>query len=64
MIGAVPHGHWKMTTFIGGLRTTGLTAPFVIDGATDRAVFLAYLDSCLVPTLKPGDIVVMGKHAA
>jgi len=59
LIGAVPHGHWKMTTFIGGLRTTGLTAPFVIDGATDRAVFLAYLDSCLVPTLKPGDIVVM-----
>jgi transposase len=55
----VPHGHWKTTTFIAGLRTTGLVAPFVIDRPTDRDVFLTYVACCLVPELRPGDIVVM-----
>jgi len=59
LIGAIPHGHWKTTTLIAGLRTTGITAPFVIDHPTDRAVFLIYVERCLVPTLTPGDIVVM-----
>ena len=55
----IPHGHWKTTTFVGGLRLTGMTAPFVYDGAMNSVVFLAYVEQVLVPTLKPGDIVVM-----
>lgn len=55
----VPHGHWKTTTFTGALRLTGMTAPFVYDGAMNGTVFLAYIEQVLVPTLKHGDIVVM-----
>lgn len=55
----VPHGHWKTTTFTGALRCTGMTAPFVLDGAMDGVAFLAYVRQVLVPTLKPGDIVIM-----
>ena len=56
---AVPHGHWKTTTFTGALRLSGMTAPMVLDGAMSGAAFLAYVEQVLVPTLKPGDIVVM-----
>jgi transposase len=59
LIGKVPHGHWKTTTFVAGLRTTALTAPCVIDGPMNTNAFLAYVEQILVPTLKPGDIVVM-----
>ena len=55
----VPHGHWKTTTFTGALRLTGMTAPFVYDGAMNGNVFLAYVEQVLVPTLASGDIVVM-----
>jgi len=55
----VPHGHWKTTTFVGALRLAGMTAPMVLDGAMHGAAFLAYVEQLLVPTLKPGDIVVM-----
>lgn len=55
----VPHGHWKTITFTGALRLTGMTAPFVYDGAMNGAVFLAYVEQMLVPTLQRGDIVVM-----
>src|SRR4051794_17863098 len=60
----VPHGHWKTTTFTGGLRLSGMTAPFVYDGAMNRAVFLAYVEQVLVPTLTSGDVVVMDNLAA
>ena len=56
---SVPHGHWKTTTFVGALRLSGMTAPMVLDGAMHGAAFLAYVEQVLVPTLKPGDIVVM-----
>jgi len=56
---AIPHGHWKSTTFVGALRRTGMTAPMVLDGAIHGAAFLAYVEQVLVPTLKPGDIVIM-----
>ncbi len=62
---SVPHGHWKTTTFIAGLRLTGLTAPMVLDGPINGVWFQAYVDQVLVPTLAPGDIVVMdnlGSH--
>lgn len=56
---AVPHGHWKTTTFTGALRISGMTAPMVLDGPMTGAAFLAYVEQILVPTLQPGDIVVM-----
>jgi transposase len=59
LIGRVPHGHWKITTFVAGLRSGGISAPFVIDRPMNSAIFLAYVSECLVPTLGPGDIVVM-----
>jgi transposase len=59
LIGKVPHGHWKITTFVAGLRCNAITAPFVIDQPMNSAIFKAYLEQCLVPTLEPGDIVVM-----
>ncbi|MEW9539592.1 IS630 family transposase [Agrobacterium radiobacter] len=55
----VPHGHWKTTTFTGALRLTGMTAPFVYDGAMNGNVFLAYVEQVLSPTLQTGDVVVM-----
>ena len=58
-LAAVPHGHWKTTTFVGALRVTGLTAPMVLDGAMNGVAFDLYLQEVLVPTLRSGDIVVM-----
>jgi transposase len=55
----VPHGHWKTTTFVVGLRTSGLIAPTVVDGPMTGDVFVAYVQQQLVPTLRPGDVVVM-----
>lgn len=55
----VPHGHWKTTTFVGGLTLTGVVAPMTLDGAMTGAAFLAYVEQVLVPTLRPGDVVVM-----
>ena len=55
----IPHGHWKTTTFVGALRRTGMTAPMVLDGAMHGIAFTAYVEQVLVPTLKPGDIVIM-----
>lgn len=59
LIGKVPHGHWKITTFVAGLRCDAITAPLVIDSPMNSAIFKAYLEQCLVPSLQPGDIVVM-----
>lgn len=54
-----PEKHWQTRTFVGGLRVEGLTAPALFDGPMNGETFLAYLDQALVPTLRPGDIVVM-----
>lgn len=59
LVGRVPHGHWKITTFVAGLRHDEVTAPFVIDRAMNSAIFLTYVTQCLAPTLTQGDIVVM-----
>ena len=61
---SVPHGHWKTTTFIGGLRLSGMTAPMVLDGPMTGAWFLAYVEQLLVPTLQPGEIVILDNLAA
>jgi transposase len=59
LVGRVPHGHWKTTTFVAGLRADGLVAPMVIDGAMNGDLFVAYARQVLVPTLRAGDIVVL-----
>jgi len=59
LIDKTPHGHWKTSTLIAGLRGDGVVAPGVFDGAIDGDSFLAYVEQVLVPTLRPGDTVVM-----
>ena len=56
---AIPHGHWKTTTFVGALRLTGMTAPFVLDGAMTGEWFLAYAQKVLAATLRSGDVVIL-----
>jgi hypothetical protein len=60
VVGRVPWGHWKTMTFLAALRHDAITAPFVIDRAMTGVIFREYLRQCLVPTLRPGDIVVIG----
>ena len=65
LVDKVPHGHWKTLTFLAALRCDAITAPFVLDGPINGDWFLAYVEQVLVPTLKPGDVVVMdnlGSH--
>jgi transposase len=65
LIGRAPHGHWRTMTFIAALRHDRIDAPFVLDGPINGAAFRAYVEHVLVPTLKPGDIVVLdnlGSH--
>lgn len=59
LIGRVPHGHWKTTTFVAGLRIDTVTAPFVIDQAMNGSIFRTYVERCLAPMLTLGDIVIM-----
>ena len=61
---SVPHGHWKTTTFVGGLRLSGMSAPMVLDGPMTGAWFLAYVEQVLVPTLRAGDMVILDNLAA
>ena len=67
---AIPHGHWKTTTFVAGLRLSGMAAPMVLDGPINRDAFQAYVDQILVPPrrqgvacappeLSHGDVVIM-----
>ncbi|MGH9694275.1 MAG: IS630 family transposase [Bryobacteraceae bacterium] len=63
--GNVPHGHWKTMTFIAALRHDRIEAPWLINGPINGESFRIYVERVLVPTLKPGDIVVMdnlGSH--
>ena len=58
-----PCGHWQTHTVVAGLRVDGLTAPAVFDGPIDNPTFLAYVEQVLVPTLRPGDVVVLDNLA-
>ena len=61
----VPHGHWKTTTFLAALRYDRIEAPWVLDGPIDGESFTIYVEKVLLPTLKPGDIVIidnLGSH--
>ena len=55
----VPQGHWKTTTFVGGLTLRGFIAPFVLDGPINRVAFETYVEKVLVPELREGDTVIM-----
>jgi transposase len=59
--GPVPHGHWKVFTLTAAVRLGGVpeAACLAFEGATNAACFEAYVGACLVPTLRPGDVVVM-----
>ena len=62
---AVPHGHWKTTTFLAALRHDRIDAPWLLDGPINAESFQLYVEKVLCPTLKPGDIVIMdnlGSH--
>lgn len=61
----MPHGRWRTLTFLAALRVNRIDAPCVIDGPINGRSFLAYIEQVLVPTLKPGDVVIMdnlGSH--
>lgn len=65
LIAKVPHGHWKTLTFLAALRCDRIDAPCVIDGPINGESFRAYVEQILLPTLAPGDIVIMdnlGSH--
>lgn len=59
LLAPVPHGHWKTTTLIAGLRTSGIVAPYVLDGPINATVFRAYVEQILAPTLQSGDILIL-----
>src|SRR5215467_1542793 len=59
LIGYAPLGYWKTITFVAGLRVRAMVAPFVVEGAMNGPMFLAYVKQCLAPTLRRGDIVIM-----
>lgn len=60
----VPHGHWRTATLLAALRHDQLTAPLLIDGPLDGAMFLAYVKECLGPTLRAGDLVICDNLAS
>jgi transposase len=65
LVAKVPHGRWRTLTFLAALRCDRITAPCVIDGPINGTSFRAYIEQFLVPTLSPGDVVVMdnlGSH--
>ena len=59
LMARLPHGHWKTMTFLAGLRHDGITAPCVFDGPINGESFLRYVEQFLLPSLRPGDIVIM-----
>ena len=61
---SVPHGHWKLLTIIAAMTLRGVQAAMTIDATTDRDVFIAFIEQVLVPTLRPGQVVVMDNLAA
>jgi transposase len=64
LVAPVPHGHWKTSTFVAALRSSGLTAPLVVDGAINGDIFRAYVEQVLAPTLVPGDVVILDNLAS
>jgi transposase len=61
---AMPHGHWKVLTILSALGTKGVQASMTVEAATDAEVFSTFVEHVLVPTLRPGQIVVMDNLSA
>jgi transposase len=61
---AVPHGRWKGLTILGALSPKGVQASMTVEAATDADVFLTFIQQVLVPTLRPGQVVVMDNLSA
>jgi transposase len=64
VVDAVPHGHWLTTTFVAGLRESGIIAPLVVDGPMRGEILRTYVEQMLVPALSPGDVVVLDNLTA
>ena len=64
LIGRVPLGEWKTITFVAALRHNKMTAPMIVEGTMTGEMFLAYVEQCVVPTLRRGDIVMMDNYGA
>ena len=64
LVDTAPQGHWRTTTFVAGLRDTGVVAPFVVDGPMTGPIFRTYVEKFLAPALQPGDVVVLDNLAA
>ena len=65
LVAKAPHGRWRTLTFLAALRHDRISAPCVIDGPINSESFLAYVEQVLVPSLRPGDIVIidnLGSH--
>jgi transposase len=65
LVDKIPHGHWKTATFLAALRNDRIEAPCLFDGPINGERFRAYVEQFLVPTLKPGDVVILdnlGSH--
>ena len=64
VVEAVPHGHWKTTTLIAALDQRGLRCSLVLDGAVDGSAFEVFVEAVLVPTLRPGDLVILDNRSS
>src|SRR5512132_4399880 len=64
LVAAVPHGQWRTTTFVAGLRQSGVIAPLVLERPMTGRAFRAYVEQFLAPELAPGDVVVLDNLAA
>lgn len=65
LVARVPHGRWKTLTFLAALRSDRIEAPCVLDGPINGTIFRAWVEQFLIPTLRPGDVVVLdnlGSH--
>ena len=62
--GFAPRSHWRTMTFLAGLRSDGLSAPCVFDGPINSQCFQAWIEQLFVPTLRPGDIVILDNLAS
>ena len=65
LLSKVPYGHWNTMTFIAALRSDRIEAPWLLDGPINGESFRTYVEKVLVPTLHPGDLVIMdnlGSH--
>ena len=64
LVAKVPHGRWRIVTFLAALRCNRIDAPCVIDGPINGKSFLAYVEQNLVPTLSDGEIVIIDNQGS